>query len=175
MKAIFRTVFTILILITSTICSGQVFPRVEISFEQPVKPDAMFPITATSRGECLYPYSQGEQPPDFQLTENKLEMTIYMRFFGVNTVPIPPCVERMQTYRGPILQSGTYQMVVYVRYLQELAPGTFGARRLQGDFTFQVAEAVPITQIPATSSWSLVLLLLGIFGAARWASGVSGR
>jgi hypothetical protein len=67
-----------------------------------------FPITATSRGSCTYPYPQDIQAPDFELVGNELSMTVYLRFFGQNTVPIPPCVSRTQIYAAPALQPGSY-------------------------------------------------------------------
>lgn len=174
MKNLLRLIISVLFLTTCFSSNAQVFSQLEILIDQPVAAFSTFPITVTSRGECLYPYPQNEQAPDIEVVGNQLEITIYARYFGLNTVPVPPCVNRTQTYFAPVLRPGSYQMTVYIRYLREIFPG-FSVRQLQGTFLFQVAEAVPITQIPATSGWSLALLLLGIFGAARWASGVSER
>jgi hypothetical protein len=146
-------------------------------FEQPVASNTTFSITVTSINFCRYPYSEIEQPPDYLVNGNQLEVTVYLRLFGENTNPPLPCVSanRTQVYSAPALQSGHYQMKLFARLYQDIGSGSFGVRRPQGEIDFQVADAVPITQIPATSIFSLALLLLGIFSAARWASGVSER
>ncbi len=154
---------------------AQVFDFYRIELPTPIFANAAFPITVTSRGVCTYPYQQNIQAPDFEVIGQQINMTVYLRPFGQNVVPTPPCANRTQIYAFPVLQTGNYQIKAFVRFFQDIGAGSFGSRIPQGEFNFQVADAVPVTQIPATSSWSLALLLLGIFGAARWASGVSGR
>lgn len=146
----------------------------DVSIPENIVANRTFPVVVTSRGECRYPYPETERPPDFVIGANQLDMTVYLRNFGANIVPRPPCVNRTQIYTAPALQSGTYQMTLASRLYSDLF-NSFGPRIFPGSVSFVVAEAVPITQIPATSGWSLALLLLGIFGAARWASGVNGR
>jgi len=132
-----------------------------------------FPILVTSRGQCYYPYPESEQPPDIALIGNRLEFTVYLRIFGANINPPPPCVNRTQTYTLPALQPGVYELYLTSRTLNFF--NVFGPRMDPGTLIFEVSSAVPITQIPATSGWSLALLLLGIVGVTRWVSGASGR
>ncbi len=166
-----------LAIFSSTICSQSPPLIYRAEFPQPVAASATFPVTVTSVNLCWYPYSEISQPPDFLVNGNQLEVTVYLRLFGENTNPPLPCVSanRTQFYSAPALQPGYYQMKLFARLYQDIGSGSFGVRRPQGEIDFQVADAVPVTQIPATSIFSLALLLLGILGAARWTSGVSER
>jgi hypothetical protein len=157
------------------VAEAQIFSAVRIAFESPLVANVPGSAIVTSRGSCNYPYPQSEQPPDFVLLGNTLSMTVYLRPFGDNIIPVPPCVDRVQSYEMPTLPAGTYQMDVAVRYLRGVSGGGFSARVGQGSFNFEVASAVPITHVNAINGWGLALLMLGLMGVARWASGVSAR
>ena len=174
MRLITNLLFVSLLTFASAPAKAQDILVFTVELPNTVPANTPFPIAATSRGSCTYPYPENIQAPDFELTGNQLSMTVYLRFFGQNTVPVPPCVNRTQVYTAPALRPGIYQLKLFSRFYMDVF-GSFGERRSQGETTLQVAEVVPITQIPATSSWSLALLLLGMIGAARWTSGVSGK
>jgi hypothetical protein len=174
MKTLISTFFGMHIFLALIPAYGQDVLAYTAELPSPVPANTPFSITVTSRGACTYPYPQNTQAPDFELVGNQLNMTVYLRFFGQNIVPTPPCVSRTQVYTAPALQTGVYQIKLFSRYYLDIFD-VFGERRRQGDFTFEVASAVPVTQIPATSGWSIALLLLGIMGLARWVSGQSGR
>jgi hypothetical protein len=173
MSAFFRSMITFWIFLASTICYSQNFPAYQVDLPAAIPANTSFPIVVTAIGICRYPYLETEQPPDFQLIGNQLEMTVYLRAFGQNTVPIPPCINRTQIYRSPVLPPGVYEMRLFSRFYSDVF-STFGARLAQGSLAFVVGEVVPVTQIPATSGWSIALLLFGIMGLARWVSGQSG-
>jgi hypothetical protein len=158
----------------SLLGQAQGTPAYRVMLPENISANRSFPVVVTSLGACRYPYPQSEQPPDFEQIGNRLEMTVYLRGFGDNIVPTPPCINRTQTYTAPALQSGNYELILVSRFYNDLF-NTFGARLSQGNLSFEVASAVPVTQIPATSGWSIALLLLGMMGLARWVSGQSGR
>jgi hypothetical protein len=175
MNIVFHVLVGLCLFIFSVSAKAQSFSALRIDFPAPLIANVSGSAMVTAQGVCRYPYPQSQQPPDFVLTGNTLSMTVYLRDFGQNIVPVPPCVNRIQTYALPALPAGSYQMDVAVRFFQDIGSGSFGSRLGQGSFMFEVASAVPITQVDAINGWGLALLMLGLIGVARWVSGVSPR